>query len=272
MVRGGRKWPWIVAGALVIVVATVVVVRKTLFRDRARTVSTSQALDRFRAVSATSSATTSTVAPSATVLPVRTLPPHGVYRYATTGEESVDVLGGATHRYPDETTITVTTDGCGALFRWDALQERRDEWRLCATPQGLVQGNGVQYHEFFGQPDPEDVVCPTPPVMLPAVVEPGPAIEIDCTLEGDPWVVYWLVIGRETRSVGGTAVDTVHVQQSVKDTIDMGEQSTVDWYLDDNGLPIYVSATKRSKSASPIGAVLYQENYTLTLESLSPQR
>ncbi len=271
MVRG-RRWPWIAVGVLVIVVATVVVVRKALLRDRARAVSTGQALDRFRSASATTSTTTSTVAPSTTVSPLRTLPPVGVYRYATQGEESVDVLGGATHHYPAETTITVTADGCGVLLRWDALQERRDEWRLCSTPQGLVQGNGLQYHEFFSQPDPEEVVCPSPPVMLPAVVEAAPATKSDCTLEGDPWVVYWQVIGRETRTVGGTPVDTVHVQQSVKDTVDLGEQSTVDWYLDEHGLPIYVTETKRSKSTSPIGAVLYQENYALTLESLVPQR
>ena len=84
--------------------------------------------------------------------------------------------------------------------------------------------------------------------------------------------MYWQVIGREARTVGGTAVDTVHVRQSVNDAVDMGEQSTVDWYLDDHGLPIYVTATKRSKSTSPIGPVLYQEHYTLTLESLAPAR
>ena len=60
----------------------------------------------------------------------------GVYRYRTTGEESVDVLGGATHHYPDETTITVTPDGVVSP-RWDALKERRDEWRLCDRPDGI---------------------------------------------------------------------------------------------------------------------------------------
>jgi hypothetical protein len=271
MARRRSRWLLVIAGALVIVVATVVVARKTLLRDRARTVSTRQALDRFRSES-TSTVTPSTVAPPTTVMPLRTLPPIGVYRYATRGEESVDALGGATHRYPDETTITVTSDGCGVLFRWDALRERRDEWRLCAMEQGLVQGDGLQYHEFFAQPEPEAVVCPNPPVMLPAVAKAGPAIEVDCTLDGDPWVVYWQVIGRETRTVAGTAVDTVHVRQSVNDATDIGEQSTVDWYLDDHGLPIAVTATKRSKSTSPIGAVLYREDYSLSLESLVPAR
>jgi hypothetical protein len=273
MVRGRRKWPWIVALAFVLAVVTVVVARNALLRDRARTVSASQALDRFRAVSATTNTTAPAVATSTTVMPVRTLPPLGVYRYTTTGEESVDVLGGATHRYPDETTITVTADGCGVLLRWDALQERRDEWRLCTNEEGLVEGDGLQYHEFFGQPDAEGVVCPTAPVVVPAIVASGPATEFHCTLAGDPWVVYWQVIGRETRIVGvGGAVDTVHVRQSVHDASEMGEQSTVDWYLDDNGLPIYVAATKRSKSTSPVGAVLYVENYTLSLESSTPAR
>jgi hypothetical protein len=260
-----------VIGVLLIVVATVVVVRKTLFRDRARAVSTVDALNRFRSESATTAPPTTSV-PPITATAMLTLPAPGVYRYATEGEESVDVLGGATHTYPPETTITVTADGCGVLFRWDALQERRDEWRLCATKHGLVQGNGLQYHEFFGQAEPEDVVCPARPVMVPAVVEPGPATEVDCTLESDPWTVTWQVIGREARPAGDTTVDTVHVRQSVNDTAALGEQSTVDWYLDDHGLPIYVTATKRSTSSSPIGTVLYQEHYTLSLESQEPAR
>lgn len=269
-VRSRRRWPWVVAGAIVLVLVVAVVVRLTFIRDHAREVGAQEALDRFRASETTAVVTTDP--PAATTVPVRSLPAPGVYRYVTDGEESIDALGGATHRYPAETTITVTPDGCGLLFRWDALEERRDEWRLCSSAVGLTQGDGLQYHEFFGQSDSEAFVCPNPPVMLPATVEPGPPVEIDCTLDGDPWITYWQVIGLETRTVAGTAVATVHVRQSVNDPADMGEQSTVDWYLDEHGLPIFVTSTKRSKSSTPIGPVVYKEQYTLSLESLAPER
>jgi hypothetical protein len=256
----------VVIGLLVIVSAAVLV-RRTLLHDRARRVSAAQALDRFRATTTAASTTTVASAP-----PSNALPAVGVYRYTTEGAESIDALGGTTHTYPTETTITVTADGCGVLLRWDALKERRDEWRLCATGDGLVQGKGLQYHEFFGQSDREDVVCPAPPVMVPAIVEGGPEVEHDCTLASDPWIVYWQVVGRDVRTVEGASIDVVHMRQSVHDTAEPGEQSTVDWYLDDHGLPLYMTATKRSTSSSPIGVVTYQEHYTLTLESLSPAR
>lgn len=260
-------------GALVVVIVAVVALRETLFKDRARPVGIEQAVDRYRGSTTTTATgpTTTSAAPSTTTVAVAVAEP-GVYRYATTGGESVDALGGAHHDYPSETTITVTPDGCGALFRWDALKERRDEWRLCATPRGLVLGDGLQYHEFFAQPDPEDVRCPESPLIVPAEPAPGPAVTMDCTLHGDPWTVSWQVLGPESRAVGGTVVETVHVRQSVNDTHDLGEQSSVDWYLDAHGLPIYVTATKSSKSSSPVGPVLYQEQYTLQLESLSPSR
>ena len=54
----------------------------------------------------------------------QTVPAAGVYIYDTKGSEHVSALGGASHTYPSQTTVTVTKTPCGAELRWDALKER----------------------------------------------------------------------------------------------------------------------------------------------------
>ena len=118
-----RRW-WLVAVAgVVLAVVAVIALRTLVFRDRARVVSTEEAVDRFRTqassvpVESTSAATTVAVlapptmpaarptAPTSSAstfltttsstpsAPVALVAP-GVYRYATTGQEQVDALDG----------------------------------------------------------------------------------------------------------------------------------------------------------------------------------
>src|SRR5215211_664686 len=131
--RRRRRWWWIAAAAVVLVAATaLVLVRFVFLRDTATTVSPGDVLARYRA--------SSTVAVTTTGGSGLTLPAPGVYRYATTGSERVDALGGATHTYPPITTITVTEAGCGVQTRWDALQERWNLRQLCLGHGGIVSG------------------------------------------------------------------------------------------------------------------------------------
>src|SRR5882672_2094083 len=149
-------------------------------RDSAAPVTAAAAVARFRGEARTpsvSSTTTSTVATTTTsVRPVASpgrrevrpgaapgapsagprpaeplLPSEGVYVYATTGRENVDILGGTQHDYPSETTITVRHEGCGMRDRWDALQGRWDARHYCAAEQGLAIRDVIQHHEFYGR-------------------------------------------------------------------------------------------------------------------------
>lgn len=47
------------------------------------------------------------------------LPEPGVYLYESSGFDSVDALTGARHDYPAQTTVTITTEGCGVRVRWE---------------------------------------------------------------------------------------------------------------------------------------------------------
>jgi hypothetical protein len=272
-----RRWPWVVLGVVVIAVGAVVIARNVVFRDRSRVVTTGQALDRYRRSASTTTPATSIV-PTTTVavsvatteLPAPALPDPGVYRYRTTGDESIDVLGGAHHTYPAESTITVTPDGCGVRLRWDVLQERRDEWRLCPTPAGLAEAWTLQYHEFFKQPDPEELVCPADTLLLPIEPVAGAAWDAACTLANTPEPQHFEVVGHETVTVAGAPVAAIHLRQSVELGGDNFEHTTTDWWLAPTGLPLRSVQTKSSRSSSPIGPVTYSEQYTIELESLEP--
>ena len=196
----------------------------------------------------------------------------GIYRYRTTGSEDVDALGGATHDYPAETTITVVARDCGVQLRWDALRERRDEWALCSTPDGVaLQRDGVQYHEFFGQPDDEAVACDIPVLVWPIAATSSTAVQHQsCTLADDPWLPSWEVLERTTRSIEGSDIEVQHVRMTIADNDEYWERTVVDWFLADSGLPVEVRSTKESRSPSPIGGVVYHERYDLELISIVP--
>lgn len=261
------------AGALVATVGVVGVVaaRRWLLQDRSRPVPVAEVLERYHLDETTteraSSALSSTLPPPSTDAGPHSrgpLPAPGVYEYTTSGSEHIDVLGGATHDYPPTTTITVTSDPCGVQLRWDALAERWDSWRVCSASSGVTLDlTGVQYHEFFKQPDREAVSCTTAVELAPGV-----SLTTPCLLDGDPWSPSWTVAAGGSRSVGGEQVDTLRVSMTIAGGA--AEQTTTEWVLTTGGLPITATSTKHSVSSSPIGPVTYDEHFELTLTSLTP--
>jgi hypothetical protein len=269
----------VVGAAVVLLVVGAVIARRYVYSDRARPVSSNDVLRRYRA-STTSAPASSSPAPTSTpdgsqssttsAPPKARLPQPGVYRYTTTGEESADILGGASHTYPPVTTLTVTPDTCGVHLRWDALQERRDEWRLCPVAGGLDEAWGIQFHEFFKQPNTDTIACPANGVLVPEPATPGQTWSVDCTLTGDPWPQQFTVAGPEPVQVGATTVNTVHVVEHIDVPVTYYEHTTIDWWFSADGLPVKVNEVKVSKSSSPIGAVTYHEHFSLVLQSVEP--
>jgi hypothetical protein len=282
-----RRWLW--AGAIIVVVLILggVIVRQFVLDDSARVVTTEEALSRFHASSSVPGPSSVTTAPpttegpspsaAATSGPLTTLlavglPEAGVYQYGTIGRETIDVLNGAAHDYPTTTTMTVTPDGCGIRLRWDALRERRDEWQLCVTPEGIEVTAALQFHEFFQQPREEAVVCPAPVLWLPRDPHEGQSWSAECTLDGHPWHQQFDVIDRAPVTVGSTTVSALHIRQAMTAATEFSEHTTVDWWLSNDGLPLRMQATKASRSPSPVGAVNYEEHVGASLESVQPLR
>lgn len=273
----------VTAAAAVLVVAFVVV-RAVILDDSATQVDADAALDNFRAsttaVPEGSAAPPSTEAddgtpstPTTEPAPAVSLPSPGVYAYATYGTESVDALGGASHSYPAETYLTVTEQGCGVRLRWDLLEERRDEWDLCADSRGVwLQPDTVDWHAFFGQGELVTTDCAEPALIVPRPAPgatPLPPTPMTCTRRDGAWDHQWQVLGTESREVAGTSVVTVHARLSIE--IDT-ETTLIDWWMTSEGLPVAMTSTKQSSSETVAGTIVYRETYTAELVSLEPMR
>ena len=275
--RGGRRRRYVVLAVIAVVLVAGSVTAYVLWpRDTARPVAADEALDRFRASESSLPATTAGDSTTSVVVasspPTVQLPAPGVYRYDTVGTETIDSLGGTQHTYPAETTLTVTTEGCGVHLRWDVLVERREEWSLCVGDDGIeLQPAAANYHEFYGVGELQPQVCDQAVLVVPIDGEPRDRLPVSCTMNGTPWNPVFEVVGADTHAVDGVDVPVTHVRMTIVDDDDLFEHTVVEWWLDASGLPVAMSASKQSKSNSDlVGDVLYTEQYRADLVSLTP--
>jgi len=164
------KWVLIVVAALAVLVAAGV--GYLLVRDTTTPVGVDEAVQRYKQESG---GKTTTTAPRR-----RELPAQGVYVYTTDGSETIDLLGGSTHTYPERTTLTISHSGCGLHQRWTPLDERWEEERLCVTDAGLERHEMEAHHEFFGIADDQLYRCTAGYVMVPADTTPGTTWTTSC--------------------------------------------------------------------------------------------
>jgi hypothetical protein len=202
----------------------------------------------------------------------RPRPAVGVYVYATTGGDDVDVLGGSRHTYPPETTITVRHDGCGVVERWDALEERWDERESCQTQGGDVLKRMTSFHKFFGRGDRRTFTCSG--YTYPAGFAPGKSWTANCTSGTSKAVTTLTAVAWEDMNVGGTVVPTMHVHATTKLSGEQAGTSERDvWGARDTGLVVREHEEMTSYSMQPVfGKTKYHEAYEIRLTSLEPRR
>jgi hypothetical protein len=218
-----------------------------LFTDSARPAAAGSALERFRA---------SDPHPGAL---------DGVYTYRTRGGESLDVLGGRRHRYPETTTITVVGVPCGVRLRWDALDGRSTTWTLC-TRSGSVGLRGLdEIHTFFGRTDRTLYTC-TP--------QTGGESRFRCRSQRGTETGQESVAGYAALEVGGVRVRALRVRMIARVSGGDRGTETVDWWLEPSrALPIELVVSSRTSRAEPLlGRAHYSEDAVLRLVSLAPQR
>jgi hypothetical protein len=196
----------------------------------------------------------------------------GVYLYATRGDESVDALGGAHHRYPKTSTITVVTEPCGMRLLWEPLEERSATWTLCATPRGIELSGWEVVHEFFGQRDSTTYAC-TESVIVPAEQTPTVTNTLRCSSESGHQTGETRLVGVEEIAVAGTRLRAVHARTAGR--VSGGDEGTetTDWWLDErSGLPLRIGLSSRTSRSILIGEVHYREDADLRLRSIKPLR
>jgi hypothetical protein len=293
--RTHRRRRWILIGAVGVVVVlavTGIVVWRTIFNDTTTAVPVNEAVNRYRNATTVSPAITSAPASTSTTASVPspssslaattttiarlTVPPAGVYVYATKGDESIDALTGAHHVYPAQTTITVVDGGCGAQLHWAPLEERSEDWDLCPTAAGGLDTTAyTSFHKFFGQDDRETYVCPPNTVYLPAGAKVGQQWTVPCTHDNTVDSTLWTVVDFEPVTVGQVQVPSVHILGVDASTDPDGSTSNtrIDLWLDaSNALPLRHVESSTSTNKTAVGDVHYREQIQLTLTDLQPRR
>lgn len=200
----------------------------------------------------------------------RSLPPEGVYVYATKGGDSIDVLGGSKHEYPSRTTITVQHAGCGVINRWDALEERWDKWELCRESSGYEIHRFQTSHEFFRSRDTREFGCSG--LAYPSNMSRGKTWTYRCISGDITSTTKNRVVGQEELSIGGVRVNTTHIHLEVEVSGEQQGSSTRDDWVTDDGLYVRQVSTTDIDQKAPIGGRMhYHEHFETQLQSLTPR-
>jgi hypothetical protein len=208
--------------------------------------------------------------PAATHSPAVAVLADGVYSYATSGHEEVDLLGGSRHDYPAETSMTYRRSGCGEQVRWQPLEERYSLDDMCTTAAGGELRRAFQRHSFFGQSDDEDLRCDKGLVFLPARPRAGQVSSGTCRGESTTVALRFEVHDLTHVTVGGRSVEVVHVFTTGRISgAARGETKREEW-LTRSGLLVRTIAAVDSDRDTPGGTAHYTESYELRLRSLDP--
>ena len=271
---GVRRVPrWLITGmviALVVPLAIFVVI-SLLLDDTTTPVATDDVVADFR-----DDATTTPIAPTPTpdTPDSLTVAAAGVYVYETTGRESIDALGGASHDYPAETTVTVRSTDCGATYRWVAIEERSELMDVCAIDGALALRGYVADHEFFSQGDNKPLTCDAPVVLLAPGREPGVTTGV-CRGAGLVEELTVVVLAPESVTVGPEVVQAVPVQINVvvgpPDGHTQGASTTRLLIDPVTGVLVGWSEATMTTADSQVGSVDYEETFELQLTSLEPR-
>ena len=197
--------------------------------------------------------------------------PEGVYAYATSGGEDVDLLGGSRHDYPAETTVSYRRTACGVQTHWQPLEERYSTDDLCRTSAGGELRRAFERHTFFGQSEDEDLACGKGLVLLPANPRPGQVSTGTCRSD-DTSVALRIEVHELTRmTVDDRSVEVVHLLVHGQLTGSARGVTKREEWITRSGLLVRVVAVVNSDRDTPAGTAHYVEQYELKLRSLDPQ-
>jgi hypothetical protein len=170
--------------------------------------------------------------------------------------------------------VTVTPIPCGVESRWAPLDARYDDYRFCRTGDAVLLQSLVSYHEFDGQVQKKSFVCDPGSYLRPPTATPGATYAGHCAGSGTDIVMAGKVIGVEPVTVGSQPVRALHVQ--LKETLTgsiQGTRWTDAWFaMADDMVLRFQSRTDAPSAQTTFGPTHYTEQFSIWLQSLTPQR
>ncbi len=201
------------------------------------------------------------------------LPPPGVYRYRTSGSETLSI-GGISRSFPSATEMIVT-DGSCATMEWEPLEQHIEGMVACpAANRALSIRSTPSYEEIAGIKTTTDIRCPVGTYLIPPNPTVGERWRTTCHSPGQNVVFAGTVIGFASVDVGGQQIPALHTRLTLSFS---GSQSGTNpndyWVSLQNGVILRQRETVDvSQSAGPLGAVHYGEQMAIALTSLTPMR
>jgi hypothetical protein len=195
----------------------------------------------------------------------------GVYRYATSGYEQLSIPG-SRRNYPAETTVTVTPAACGIDARWDVLQQHWELGQECYSGPVVTLASYTVDETYYGQTEDDTVHCGPGAYLRPPVTTPGTTWSFSCDSSDSHWAVTASVVGTETVVVGGQPIPALHVHMDTRVSgAEQGDNPQDSWLAPGDAIPLRMTGTaEATQSGGPFGNVTYDEQYSMTLESTTP--
>jgi hypothetical protein len=200
------------------------------------------------------------------------LPPSGVYRYRTSGQEALS-LGGIGRTFPSTTEMIVTDAGC-ATAEWEPFIQHTEGVTECPQAGGaLSMTAGTSHEEIAGAATTEIINCPSTAYLVPPS-SAGVRWHATCHAPGQTVSLTGRVVGAASVTVGGRSVPALHTRLTLSFVgSETGTNPTDYWVSVDNGLILREQETVDiTEQAGPLGSVHYSEQMSIALASLTPDR
>jgi hypothetical protein len=198
------------------------------------------------------------------------LPAPGVYTYATSGGESLNLIG-VSRSFPSSTSMIVA-DGRCATVSWVPITQHTETTTFCSTHNGaLTIPKLVTDESIAGTTSTSTVDCPATAYLLPPAARPGQRWDVTCsqTSPAEKVDLAGESLGSTTMVVGGHTVSVEHTRFTLTFTgSEHGTNPTDFWIVPSSGLIVRERETVRMTQ----GSVLYREDMEATLTGLDPAR
>jgi hypothetical protein len=204
----------------------------------------------------------------------RNLPPSGVYRYTTSGNEHLS-FGGISRSFPATSDMIVTsTAGC-ATVKWEPLEQHVEGLTECPSKVGgSVFRSAYSYEDIAGSRTTSLISCAATAYLIPPDPSIGERWHSTCRSSNESVGFTGHIVGDSYVDVGKTEVPAIHTR--IVFTFS-GSESGVNpndyWISLRGGLILHQNETVDvSQSAGPLGSVRYTEQMKIALRSTTPTR
>jgi hypothetical protein len=209
--------------------------------------------------------------------------PVGVWSYAASGTEYIDLLGGPLHEFPAQVAQSVTNTECGQTIEVTLFEQRSDVLELCRSDDGALRLERFETrHEFVGVADATVTDgCGAIDIWWPGIEHDvgSEAKSVNCTAEGNMSGRVGAVVTQEVVAV--EQVDSgagVHNAVRVKVTSRVGTEADPThgvydaefWFGLDDGVILRRTLDAEVKASTPMGTVRFEEAFDINAEDIDP--